>query len=96
MRLIDADALHYSRIRIYHDSTQQPGGYNAVVMSAEIKDAPTIDAVPVRTGRWIDVPFGYVCTACKGFAKDEIAYAFDDIIMPTYCPLCGAKMDAYE
>ena len=40
-RLIDADALHYSRLRIYHEDGTV-GGYNAVVMSAEIKDAPTI------------------------------------------------------
>lgn len=46
MRLIDADKLHYSRIRIAH-SDGTIGGYNAVVMSAEIKDAPTVDAVPV-------------------------------------------------
>lgn len=46
MRLIDADKLHYNRIRIFH-SDGTIGGYNAVVMSAEIKDAPTVDAVPV-------------------------------------------------
>ena len=46
MRLIDADKLHYSRIRIAH-SDGTIGGYNAVVMSAEIKDAPTVDAMPV-------------------------------------------------
>lgn len=40
-RLIDADALHFSRIRIAHNDGTI-GGYNAVVMSAEIKDAPTI------------------------------------------------------
>ena len=40
-RLIDADALHYSRVRIYHEDGTV-GGYNAVVMSAEIKDATTI------------------------------------------------------
>ena len=40
-RLIDADAIHYSRIRIAHNDGTI-GGYNAVVMSAEIKDAPTI------------------------------------------------------
>ena len=43
-RLIDADALHYSRIRIAHPDGAV-GGWNAVVMSAEIKDAPTI--IPV-------------------------------------------------
>ena len=46
MRLIDADKLHYSRIRIAH-SDGTISGYNAVVMSAEIKDAHTVDAVPV-------------------------------------------------
>lgn len=46
MRLIDADALHFNRIRTAHEDGTV-GGYNAVVMSAEIKDAPTIDAVPV-------------------------------------------------
>ena len=40
-RLIDADALHYNRIRIAHPDGAI-GGWNAVVMSAEIKDAPTI------------------------------------------------------
>ena len=40
-RLIDADALHYSRIRIAHPSGDI-GGWNAVVMSAEINNAPTI------------------------------------------------------
>ena len=40
-KLIDADALHYSRIRIAHNDGTI-GGYNAVVMSAEIKDATTI------------------------------------------------------
>ena len=40
-RLIDADALHYNRIRIAHPDGAV-GGWNAVVMSAEIKDAPTI------------------------------------------------------
>lgn len=46
-RLIDADALHYSRVQIVHPGGIV-GGYNAVVMSAEIKDAPTI--IPAEEG----------------------------------------------
>ena len=46
MRLIDADALNYVMVRIAHDDGTI-GGYNAVVPSSEIKNAPTIDAVPV-------------------------------------------------
>lgn len=50
-RYIDADKLHYSRVRIVHpDGTI--GGYHAVVMSAEIKGAPTADVVEVvRCGK---------------------------------------------
>lgn len=57
-RLIDADKLHYSRIRIAH-SDGIIGGYNAVVMSAEIKDAPTVDAVPVVR-----------CRECRNWANE--------------------------
>lgn len=51
MRLIDADALEYTRVRIFHgineDGTPCVGGYNAVVMSCAIEDDPTVDAVTV-------------------------------------------------
>lgn len=45
-RLIDADALNYVRVRIYHDDGTI-GGYNAVVPSSEIRNAPTVDAIPM-------------------------------------------------
>lgn len=51
MRLIDADALEYIRVQIFHglneDGTPCVGGYNAVLMSCAVKDAPTVDAVEV-------------------------------------------------
>lgn len=40
-RLIDADALHYNRVQLVHGGVVS-GGHNAVVMSVEIKDSPTI------------------------------------------------------
>lgn len=44
-RYIDADKLNYSRVRIIHaDGTA--GGWNAVVMSSEINNAPTANVVP--------------------------------------------------
>lgn len=45
--LIDRDKLPYSRIRIAHP-TGNIGGWNAVVMSAAIKDAPVI--IPAEEG----------------------------------------------
>lgn len=85
MRLIDADKLHYSRIRIAH-SDGTFGGYNAVVMSAEIKDAPTVDAVPVIRCRDCKhrfesmemitkdgntVQFGHYCKATGQIVNDD-------------------------
>lgn len=50
-RLIDAEALGYTRVRIFHglkeDGTPCVGGWNAVVMSSAIRQAPTVDAVEV-------------------------------------------------
>ena len=54
-----------------------------------VDDAPTVEAEPVRHGRWIDrngnivAPFWerYECSIC-GARSDE----------SEYCPHCGAKM----
>jgi len=54
MRLIDADALMYSRVRIAHDDGTI-GGYNAVVMSSVINNSPTVEAIPVD---WIQSWWG--------------------------------------
>lgn len=78
MRLIDADKLHYSRIRIAH-SDGTIGGYNAVVMSVEIKDAPTVDAMPVVR-----------CKDCKWFGDFGCAIRIvDDSDKPTENDFCS-------
>lgn len=93
MRLIDADALVYSRVRIFYglmdDGTPMVGGFNAVVMSCAIREAPTVDAAPVVHGHWI---FGTAnhreymkCSVC--LKSQTLTGVF------TYCPNCGAKMD---
>ena len=90
MRLIDADVL----MRIM----------NALTFKREcswvkhlIEVAPTVEAEPVRHGRWIhttreDSDWGgtfhrYTCSACRWSMGDN----------PTgwglFCPKCGAKMD---
>lgn len=54
-------------------------------------DIQTVDAEPVRHGRWIEVDSPgdccYRCSEC-GFIRD--AYLLD---ISNYCPKCGAKMD---
>ncbi len=85
-RYIDADKLHYSRIRIIHEDGTI-GGYNAVVMSAEIKDAPTADVEEVRYGKWVGEMnrITYYCATCSNCGW---------LLTPclSYCGMCGAKM----
>lgn len=95
MRLIDADALLESGICAeygYNDN-----GLLLIPMrdvTNSIRNAPTIDAEPVRHGRWLynsyptvwyghGEPPEWVCSECE-----ERAYNTYD-----YCPDCGAKMD---
>ena len=81
MRLIDADAL------IEEALTEGACGY---IDALQIAIAPTVDAVPVRHGRWetnSDRPDSLICSICKcGFDM----WKHDP---HNYCPNCGAKMD---
>lgn len=85
-RYIDADKLHYARVRILHNDGTV-GGYNAVVPSAEIKDAPTADVAPIIHAKWRDdreYCNEFMCTNCNEFNINNFY---------PYCPYCGAKMD---
>lgn len=51
---------------------------------------PTIEAEPVRRGRWIIEPgIGCWCSAC-GF---DIGNELDFMEYVNYCPNCGARME---
>ena len=85
-RLIDADALHESI-----DTETYRHTYIEQIHSI-IDNAPTIDAEPVKHGKWkyynysdINNPYVglYECTVCK-----QHEYS-----VRKYCPNCGAKMD---
>ena len=61
-----------------------------------IQELPTIDAVPVVHGRWIERKSihadGGVVTKCS-ICKKDIQYLGQRL---KFCPNCGAKMDAEE
>jgi hypothetical protein len=90
MRLIDADRLKAEIMGwcVVTDDLFGMGKYyeREIVLQA-IEEAPTIDAVPVVRGEWVDLNRNYslfvMCGACKGphFQKSK------------YCPNCGAKME---
>lgn len=60
-------------------------------------DSQTVDAVPVRHGKWFigTVPY-FVCSECKNRTPlrwdERLGYVLD--YRSPYCPNCGAKMDA--
>lgn len=93
MRLIDADALiqplklqieRYDRI----GASERAEAYRNVLL--EISEAPTIDAAPVKHGRWIDVNRSDGLRECSACHDWQIHY---EKYIPNYCPNCGAKMD---
>ena len=91
MRPIDADrALEIVRDQgIVHPNAYHLTNYATLIL----REAPTIDAAPMRHGRWVSVPhkLARICSVCN---RDE-PYKFADIDADVYdyCPNCGAKMD---
>lgn len=85
MRLIDADELEK---KLPNDLP-----YKASVKRVLIQ-APTIDAEPVRHGKWTtkDVGFLQIRFVCSACGKWEHEFWHDHRFMK-YCPNCGAKMD---
>lgn len=96
MRLIDADAI----IAVMDKCAETPEDAVAKLCysytSRILKDAPTIDAVPVRHGEWEVISVAETgfskrvrCTYCK---KERIyATNFDN-----FCPNCGAQMGEWK
>lgn len=90
MRLIDADALPRQiaivQRRCFEYGRTRRSEYKEVVLVSDIDNAPTIEAEPVRHGRWVrmdDTFTRWKCSEC-GAIEDHDSYA--------YCH-CGAKMD---
>lgn len=85
MRLGDLDALK-------REVQSMNNNLSGVMML--IDEAPTIDAEPVRHGRWIDhMVRDWRCSECGekiNKVRNVDGYCYDD--KPHYCPNCGAKM----
>ena len=88
-RLIDADALD-SKYRLMRDV--ETGDLLIAIADVTIDAQPTIDAEPVRHGKWEmkPDPFGFfdeipVCSECGCTTKIREK--------TKYCPNCGARMD---
>lgn len=60
------------------------------LISGLVVDIPTVDAVPVRCGKWLDVCCAVKCNCCDETYSDEIFLMRGKI---NYCPNCGAKLE---
>ena len=103
-RLIDADAVYkilesceIRKATIGNPLTDWEYGYTCGIERAEseIDCAPTLDAVPVRHGKWLPenrtMDAYWVCSCC-GFPSE----AHGAFKIYKYCPNCGARMDGNE
>lgn len=117
MRLIDADALNkikfhelpYTHIvpadllKLQTEAYER--GWNDAI-DAIMESADTIDAEPVRHGRWEPYEFGddtwhkcSVCGTADKYINIVVRKGFADVRLVSkrnYCPICGAKMDEAE
>lgn len=108
MRIIDADSL----VRNIKKWEKYIGKYEKYIPYDEdiyvstmltIEDEPTVDAVPVRHGKWIirDNPgTGWYIVTCSECGEDVtslipmIGFFPNAKAMWDYCPNCGARMDS--
>lgn len=82
-RLVDADDLMSWSETV---SLTDDGGIDINDFEEKLKSIPTIDAEPVRHGKWFEYPIAdgmNQCSVC-GFLR------FGE---SNYCPNCGARMD---
>lgn len=90
MRLIDADLVH--RAKFQTEDLIYKRGWNDA-LDGVAKCAPTVDAVPVRHGKWIYKDDGCInCSECGADMPFKYYYGYTDWIS-NYCPQCGARMD---
>jgi predicted RNA-binding Zn-ribbon protein involved in translation (DUF1610 family) len=107
MRLIDANALRERMFSYYgcvNEKSSKEYYRGETLMNYEVADmiedcidnAPTVDAVEVKHGRWTintdDFTPAYRCSVC-GYNKPMIAGERVSQGAMNYCPNCGAKMD---
>ena len=103
MRLIDADELietkAYWHGKLPDVGCLYPDGVEAVDVD-DIENAPTVDAVLVTHGCWINIPPYYASNGNYNKAQEcSVCHAF--YVSPgntpysnhNYCADCGAKMD---
>lgn len=90
MRLVDADeAKKY--LYEHLDDLHMIAAQNA------IDEMPTIDAQPVKHGKWLETHCDLICGVCKWEYSDELPYmsrnGYDSYYEAfVFCPHCGSRL----
>ena len=103
MRLIDADALEKYITDIIPQETFSPYGKGVLDILTHLKnrirtEMPSVDAEPVRHGRWITKDSKTAKCSCCGWWQHARMYYLPDDIQEfskcyLFCTACGTKMD---
>ena len=100
MRLIDANKLKQDVLDWQDCYNGFSDTYDKAMIIGEIDEQPTIEAEPVRHGKWIKENIvltslppqrRWHCSEC-GSIRD----GYDENVLTPYCSNCGAKMDLKE
>lgn len=97
MRLIDTDKLKFPNIAIF--DMKLHGVTVPMVRLLDLKELmPTVDAVPVKHGRWAENKYGLItCSKCGNLPLEAMTGSLITMhyepCESKYCPHCGAKMD---
>lgn len=94
-RLINADAFKKENERLLHCDFPY---LSETTLEELIDEAPTVDAEPVRHGKWANDVMGVLrCSECNAQAPWRFIYGMYDMVdyrwKANYCPQCGARMD---
>lgn len=101
--LIDSENLIARIDKCYQESAKTGLGLEPVMAIRDIKALisvmPTVDAAPVKHGRWIekegfDGDYYYTCSICQCDWTTIDGTPTENNMR--YCPECGAKMDLEE
>ena len=96
MRMIDADALA-KFIDYGHLNNPNEKLYSENDIREMIDMMPTIDAVPVKHGRWVGNERHTSCSICgQTYCVPDGQDGHLDMTFYKYCPNCGARMDAND
>ena len=98
MRLIDADEILLNEESEYTKTIWEVDYTVKIIIKAVhnniqtlIQEAPTIDAVPVRHGKWVIENYNdKLCIPCCSECNVFVTLSPYKL---NYCPNCGAKMD---